>query len=66
MDAGDEFVNFWGGKPVAKALQLIGTDVLTLGNHEFDWGKEFLEETIAPVSFLCCALTSWKRYGQAD
>jgi 2',3'-cyclic-nucleotide 2'-phosphodiesterase (5'-nucleotidase family) len=56
MDAGDEFaVNFWGGKPVAKALQLIGTDVLTLGNHEFDWGKEFLEETIAACEFpvLC-------------
>ena len=62
MDAGDEFaVNFWGGKPVAKALQLIGTDVLTLGNHEFDWGKEFLEETIAACEFLCCALTSWKK-----
>lgn len=57
MDAGDAFsVNFWGGKPVIGALNRLGTDVMTLGNHEFDRGCEFLEECIAACDFpVLCA-----------
>jgi 2',3'-cyclic-nucleotide 2'-phosphodiesterase/3'-nucleotidase len=52
LDAGDEFtIYFWGGLPVVGGLNLLGTDAMTLGNHEFDWGKEFLEECIAGCEF---------------
>ncbi|NLJ79725.1 MAG: hypothetical protein GX335_01710 [Firmicutes bacterium] len=52
LDAGDEWaVNFWGGLPVVKALNLLGTDAYTLGNHEFDWGRDFLEKCIAAADF---------------
>lgn len=56
LDAGDAFsTNFWGGKPIVKALNMINTDVMTLGNHEFDRGIIFLEECIANCEFpvLC-------------
>ena len=56
LDAGDEFtIYFWGGLPVVGGLNLLGTDALTLGNHEFDWGQKFLEECIVGCEFpvLC-------------
>ena len=57
LDAGDEFcATFWGGQPVVEALNLLGTDVLTLGNHEFDWGKDFLEQCVSFGKFpILCA-----------
>lgn len=57
LDAGDEFcVNHWGGKPVVKALELLKTDAMTLGNHEFDWGRDFLENCIAQANYpILCA-----------
>ncbi len=57
LDAGDEFcANYWGGQPVVEALNLLGTDVLTLGNHEFDWGKDFLEQCVSYGKFpMLCA-----------
>ncbi|HOS18155.1 MAG TPA: hypothetical protein PK438_02615, partial [Clostridia bacterium] len=57
LDAGDEFsVNHWGGLPVVEALNLLKTDAMTLGNHEFDRGKEFLERCVAHADFpVLCA-----------
>jgi len=47
LDAGDNINRImWHGKEVFEGLALIGTDVYTLGNHEFDRGKEELEENI--------------------
>lgn len=67
LDAGDAFsVNFWGGKPVVGALNRLGTDVMTLGNHEFDHGQEFLEECIAACNFpVLCANIHKKESGMA-
>ena len=37
LDAGDAFsTTFWGGEPCVGAVSLLGTDAMTLGNHEFD------------------------------
>ena len=62
LDAGDHFsVNLWGGLPVVKAANLMGTDVMTLGNHEFDRGSAFLEECIAACEFpVLCANIHYK------
>ncbi len=66
LDAGDEFtIYFWGGLPVVGGLNLLGTDALTLGNHEFDWGQEFLEACIAECAFpVLCANIRQKQTGQ--
>ena len=57
LDSGDEFcASYWGGEPVVKALRLIETDALTLGNHEFDRGREFLEACVAAAGYpVLCA-----------
>ncbi len=34
--------NLTQGKIVAEAMRYVGFDCMTLGNHEFDWGKEVL------------------------
>lgn len=47
LDAGDNINRImWHGKEVFEGLALIGTDAYTLGNHEFDRGKESLEDAI--------------------
>lgn len=63
LDAGDHFsVNLWGGLPMVRASNLLGTDVMTLGNHEFDRGKDFLEECIAACNFpVLCANIHYKQ-----
>lgn len=60
LDAGDEFsTNFWGGAPMVGAVSRIGTDAMTLGNHEFDRGRDFLNDCIAAADFpiLCANIT---------
>jgi 2',3'-cyclic-nucleotide 2'-phosphodiesterase len=37
--------------PVIKAMNLIGYDIATLGNHEFNYGLEFLKETYNDAKF---------------
>lgn len=57
LDAGDQFTaKHWPGLPVVEALSILKTDALTLGNHEFDEGQEFLEECIEHADFpILCA-----------
>ncbi len=57
LDAGDSFsTSFWGGLPIVAALNLLKTDVMTLGNHEFDRGQAFVEDCIAACDFpVLCA-----------
>ena len=48
LDAGDEFsTTFWPGRPMVEAVSLLKTDAMTLGNHEFDRGEDFLNDCIA-------------------
>ena len=57
LDAGDAFsTTFWGGAPCVKAVSLLKADALTLGNHEFDRGRTFLNDCIALADFpILCA-----------
>lgn len=57
LDAGDAFcTTFWGGSPCVRAVSLLGTDVMTLGNHEFDRGQAFLNACIGEAGFpILCA-----------
>lgn len=57
LDAGDNFCRkFWGGKKVMDGLSVINTDAMALGNHEFDYGKEFLLSSIKDCKFpVLCA-----------
>ena len=57
LSAGDEFsANLWGGQPIVGAMNLLKTYAMTLGNHEFDRGPEFLEDCIAGCQFpVLCA-----------
>lgn len=32
------------GRVITEAMDDIGFDSMTIGNHEFDWGKEFIED----------------------
>lgn len=62
MNAGD---NFSGnpvvdqyipkGKPILQLLHQLNLDVLTLGNHDFDYGQEILKNAIEKASYptLC-------------
>lgn len=59
LDAGDNINRIlWHGKEVMDGLALINTDCMTLGNHEFDKGRENLEECIEHIcnkmDILCC------------
>lgn len=63
LDAGDNFCRqLWRGRQVAEGLSVLHTDAMTLGNHEFDEGREFLEESIAacPFPVLCANVTDRK------
>ncbi|MFC5653213.1 bifunctional 2',3'-cyclic-nucleotide 2'-phosphodiesterase/3'-nucleotidase [Paenibacillus solisilvae] len=37
--------------PVYKAMNLMGYDAATLGNHEFNYGLDFLDKTLAGAGF---------------
>lgn len=46
------------GAYVTEAMNYIGFDSMTLGNHEFDWGVEYIESNskLADFSYLCANL----------
>ena len=56
LDAGDTcqgtyISNRSRGEAVFEILNTIGVDAMALGNHEFDWGLEVLEERIRQAQF---------------
>ncbi len=56
VDAGDQMQgsllsNLWHGVPVIDAFNLMGYDVATLGNHEFDWGQDVLTSRIGEANY---------------
>ncbi|MDD5898727.1 MAG: bifunctional UDP-sugar hydrolase/5'-nucleotidase [Clostridia bacterium] len=64
MDAGDfsqgtPIVNLGYGKNAVDFMNAAGYDVATLGNHEFDWGADNMEQNMANAAFtvLCANLT---------
>ena len=64
MDAGDfsqgtPLVNLGYGANGITFLNAAGYDVVTLGNHEFDWGSDNMEQNMANAQFavICANLT---------
>lgn len=56
LDAGDIFqgtpyFNLYQGKPEMQALDAMGYDAVTIGNHDFDGGLELLANRLAEVRF---------------
>ena len=56
LDAGDfvqgtPYFNLFKGEVEVKAMNLMKYDAATLGNHEFDYGLEVLEEIIRKADF---------------
>ena len=64
MDAGDfsqgtPLVNLGYGKNAVDFMNAAGYDIATLGNHEFDWGSDNMEQNMANAQFavICANLT---------
>ena len=64
MDAGDfsqgtPLVNLGYGKNAVEFMNAAGYDIATLGNHEFDWGSDNMEQIMANAKFavVCANLT---------
>lgn len=61
LDAGDfsqgtPYYNFYHGRIEVDALNSMGYDAVTLGNHEFDYGVDTLAEVLKNASFsVVCA-----------
>ncbi len=51
MMQGSLLSNLFKGKPTIDLLNFIGTQVTTVGNHEFDWGQTVLQERAAEATF---------------
>lgn len=70
LDAGDAFQgtptsNVLRGKSMVDIMNAIGYDAMTLGNHEFDWGRDVLAERIKQAKFpMISANIYYKATGQ--
>jgi len=56
--SGNPIVDYYSekGYPVIDLMNRIGFDVMTLGNHEFDYGQEVLQDRIDQAEFeIICA-----------
>ena len=56
LDAGDflqgtPYFNLFKGEVEVEAMNLMGYDAVTLGNHEFDYGLEVLGQVVAKARF---------------
>ena len=56
VDAGDIFsgspvVDLQYGEPIVALLNEMGLDVMTIGNHEFDYGQDHLQDRIEQSEF---------------
>ena len=67
VDAGDfsqgtPYFNFYHGRVEVDALNRMGYDAITLGNHEFDYGVDTLAAVLQNASFavVCANLIATK------
>jgi len=53
------------GEPVFELMNMMGYDVLELGNHEFDYGKERLKKFMTEANFkILCANVQFPETGE--
>ncbi|HZW03801.1 MAG TPA: bifunctional UDP-sugar hydrolase/5'-nucleotidase [Anaerolineaceae bacterium] len=70
LDAGDilcggPIINLTHGEPVVEIVNHFGYDAMTLGNHEFDYGRAIMRRTLSRAAFpLLCANILEKDTGQ--
>ena len=69
LSAGDMFQgtpvsNLYNGRPVLDFMNLVRFDAMTLGNHEFDWGRETLAGIIRDARFPIVSANIVDRNGQ--
>ncbi len=60
VDAGDmlqgnSYASFSKGKSLVAIMNAVGYDAMALGNHDFDYGADVLEERIAEMDFPALA-----------
>ncbi len=56
MIQGNNWTNFFQGKPVIEVMNAMRFDAMVLGNHEFDFGQAVLRERISEARFpVLCA-----------
>jgi 2',3'-cyclic-nucleotide 2'-phosphodiesterase (5'-nucleotidase family) len=51
MFQGTPLSDVFKGKPVIEVMNRLSFDAMTLGNHEFDWGREALSNLISQAAF---------------
>lgn len=56
LSAGDMFQgtpisNLFHGRPVIEIMNYLRFDAMALGNHEFDWGRDVLDQIVASAKF---------------
>jgi 2',3'-cyclic-nucleotide 2'-phosphodiesterase (5'-nucleotidase family) len=51
MIQGDNWANLFQGASVIELMNAMGFDAMVVGNHEFDFGQEVLQERIRQASF---------------
>ena len=49
--SGNPYVDLQQGQPIVDLMNLMGLDLLTIGNHEFDYGQQTLASLEAASSF---------------
>jgi 2',3'-cyclic-nucleotide 2'-phosphodiesterase (5'-nucleotidase family) len=73
LDAGDAMQGtlisnyFWGASTI-DALNAMGLEAMAVGNHEFDWGQEVLQDRYdqADFPFLAANVFYAKKHGNPD
>ena len=61
MWQGSSESNLTGGKIVTEWMNELGFASMTLGNHEYDWGEELIEENAALAEFPILAINIFDR-----
>jgi 5'-nucleotidase/UDP-sugar diphosphatase len=51
MIQGSNWANLFKGASVIEAMNRMGFDAMVVGNHEFDFGQEVLEERVSEATF---------------
>ena len=71
LSSGDMFQggaesNITKGKIVIDAMNEIGFDSMTIGNHEFDWGEDVLKEMASQMEFPFLGINVFYEKGNND
>ena len=61
MWQGSSESNLTGGKIITEWMNELGFASMTLGNHEFDWGEELVEENASLADFPILAINIFDR-----